>query len=347
MYTVGKNISIRCAKKFATLATPRQIAIKWMSERKKLISTTITASSTNHPLFMGDDKDPIVRNLIGSALDDWRQKASESSSEHLYKLNPSRNRNWDFVKKDEEKQSKSSPGAMNYCLKKQIISQEGAICELQRYIAILKNNNVASSMKTNELLYHLNAWLQASLEAGHIHRQYVNPINLMHNGPIDHDSDLALKMENIAEPFEKSLDVLMHRHNELHFDDFRTLVLSLGCWTQIHKRQNGVKNKIEKTFSNLLISLETGSFDRIFRLRLPPNSPLLLQNVSDKLDLAQAWVFALNGTDVEDKRYLNKVRGNSFPAMFLGRSTNRKIGKNVLIIKRHDFSITIWEPRMC
>ena len=135
------------------------------------------------------------------------------------------------------------------------------------------------------------------------------------------------RIENIAKPLENSIGVLIHRHNELDFNDFRTLVLSLGFWTQLHSGTKRVNNRIETALNNLLISLETGSFDRIFRLRLPPNSPIFLQNVSDKLDLAHVWVFALNGTDWEDRTYRKTVRGNSFPATFIERSTNRKRGK--------------------
>jgi hypothetical protein len=336
MYFIWKNISIRCVTNATTLATQRQIEMKWKFERRNLTSTTIPGCYTSHPLFIGDDEDQIVRNLIGSSLDDWRQKAHESSSEHVNKLNPSRNRNWDYAKKDEEKHIKSNPGEMDSCLKKQMINLEGALSEIQRRIEILKNNNAASSMKTNDLLSHLETWFHASLEAGHIHKQFVH---LLQNRCIDHDSELALRLEDIAEPLESSLDVLIHHNNELDFDDFRTLVLSLGCWTQLHNSPNRVKNRIENTLSNLLISVETGSFNRIFRLRLPPNSPIFLQNVSDKLDLAHVWVFALNGTDGEDDKTLKKVRGNSFPAAFLGRSTNRQMGKDGLKIERQNISI--------
>ena len=78
---------------------------------------------------------------------------------------------------------------------------------------------------------------------------------------------------------------------------------------------------------NLLNSLETGSFERIFHLKLPLDSPLYLKNVSDRLDLAQIWIYAITGSGGEEQPYVKKIRRNSFPAGYIGRATNSKMGK--------------------
>ena len=275
-----------------------------------------------YPLFIADEGSRIIQNVIGNILESNKEKNYQLAVSHLERLKPYVNRNWALTNDDNGISSRNS--GMNSSLKQQLFSPEGTLIEIEKHIKLPGESDKKIDIHNqDDLMVHQNKWLVASVKAANTCNQYHR---VQGNFKMDW-WDVVIKLEHHAETIIDSLEALANRHSELEFKDFKIVILALGCWWPIHTQSTNVKNRVQTKIDNLLNSLETGSFERIFHLKLPLGSPLYLKDASDRLDLAQIWIYALSGSAGEDPTYVKKIRRNSFPATYIGRATNSKMGK--------------------
>ena len=275
---------------------------------------------------MRDDADPIVQKVAGAALKHFQNNTIETKLEHQYKLKPTLHRNWNISEEKEAEvpQVVLNGNGLNKGQRKQLFSYESAFTEIQRHIDELNNNFMGESISDpNSLTYHLNIWLSTSLQANDIYIQYLKSLE-------DKDGrdmlEWILMLEDIGMQIEESLNIIIDRHDELSFKDFKMAVLALGNWLPLYRKSKNVPNKIQNKFAALMKALESGSFQRIFHLKLPVNSPNYLKRVPDRLDLAQVWIYAMTGGGSKETKHVTKIRGDTFPSRYIKRVTDRKMG---------------------
>ena len=132
-------------------------------------------------------------------------------------------------------------------------------------------------------------------------------------------------LDNVCCSIEVHLDRLSGNHRDLELDHLKECIIALGLWPSEFKNAKCSEYKMAEKLKNLLISLETGSFERIWKLKLPEDSPHYLGDAPDRLDLADAWMFALTGGKFIDRS--KNLSWRTFPTKLIKIVTDRKDGK--------------------
>ena len=283
-----------------------------------------------YSLFALNDKNAILQDILGNILSAKSDTKLQAITRHLDRFEPSQNRNWSISINEREKSN--CIRGMDDSLKHQLLSKTVAIKEIERHIEQLNaNSNKDKKLAQNSLMTHQMKFLRVSVEGAKLYTQYSNTENF----DITEFRNYRTELEILGETILESLDTLKKQHTDLKFDDFKIVILALGFWYPIHNQSVMVKNKVKMKIDDLLHSLTLGSIERTRHLKLQfgKESPLYLNNISDRLDLAQIWIFALTGTDGNDFINPKKIRFDSYPGKYIWRATNSKLGnpKNLAI----------------
>ena len=280
----------------------------------------------SHPLFTPNGEDPIIRRIIGNALDLRKKRTCDESAIKSEKLKPSLHRNWASLRKTNNESHQRLIIGLEDRLKNRPFSIHNVQNEIEMYIDaldVLIKQSTAN--ETKSILQPLLTWLNASRKAGQLCKEYPAAANsTKHSSDI---SEISLLLEDIGQTIEETIDHLICHQHELQYEEFRVSILALGCWLPLYNKSFNVKNSLQTKFNTLKSSFEMGSFDRLFHQRLPADSPIYLNDVSKRLGIAQAWTFALLGDNEQEDKYKKYVPSYSFPNIYIKRATNSKLGK--------------------
>ena len=292
----------------------------------KNASADVVTYKYSHPLFTPNREDPIIRRIIGNALDLRKKRTCDESAIKSEKLKPTLHRNWASLRKTNIESHQGLIIGIEDPLKNRPFSIHNVQNEIEMYIDALDVlTKQSTANKTRSILRPLLTWLNASKKAGQLCKEYLAAANsTKHSSDI---SEISLLLEDIGQTIEETIDHLICDQHELQYEEFRVSILALGCWLPLYNKSFNVKNSLQTKFNTLKSSFEMGSFDRLFHQRLPADSPIYLNDVSKRLGIAQAWTFALLGDNEQEDKYKKYVPSYSFPNIFIKRATNSKLGK--------------------
>ena len=323
MNAINKYVSNRM--KFSALVIKSRKKFKHNLKMIRPLTTKKHQEPIKYPLFALNDKNDILQDILGNILSDKSDTKLQAITRHLDRIEPSQNRNWSIS--TNERENSNCIRGMDDSLKHQLLSKTVAIKEIERQIEQLNmNTNKDKNLAQNSLVTHQMKFLRASVEGAKLYTQYSNTENF----DITEFRNYGTELEILGETIHESLDTLKNQHAELTFDDFKIVILALGIWYPIHNQLVMVKNKVKMKIDDLLYSLKLGSIERTrhLKLQLGKESPLYLKHISDRLDLAQIWIFALTGTDGNDFITPKKIRFDSYPGTYIWRATNSKLGNS-------------------
>ena len=324
MHLVQKNISSRAAALCLLSKSKKKIENTYTSGKQTII--TKPGSNQKYPLFNVKDESSIIQNICGHSLANCKESRLETIESYKDKLKPTANRNWVLL--HDENESFNCIRGFKNSFKHHLLSRTGVIKEVEKHIEYLEmNKEKVDALEAEKLIKHKNEWLRASLKAAHITNQYLK----RENSSTEIFKDVKEELEHVAKTISESLAILTNRNKELTNDDLKIVILALGFWCPIHDQSifsMTVKNEMKMKIDNLLLSLEDTSFERILHLKLHlgKDSPVFLKHVSDRLDFAQIWTFALTGTDKIDRN----IKHSSLPMVYMIRATNSKMGKDMI-----------------
>ena len=292
----------------------------------KNASADVVTYKYSHPLFTPNREDPIIRRIIGNALDLRKKRTCDESAIKSEKLKPTLHRNWASLRKTNIESHQGLIIGIEDPLKNRPFSIHNVQNEIEMYIDALDVlTKQSTANKTRSILRPLLTWLNASKKAGQLCKEYLAAANsTKHSSDI---SEISLLLEDIGQTIEETIDHLICDQHELQYEEFRVSILALGCWLPLYNKSFNVKNSLQTKFNTLKSSFEMGSFDRLFHQRLPADSPIYLNDVSKRLGIAQAWTFALLGDNEQEDKYKKYVPSYSFPNIYIKRATNSKLGK--------------------
>ena len=324
MHLVQKNISSRATSLRLVFKSSKKIENSYTSGKQT--TSMKPGSNQKYPLFNVKDESSIIQNICGHSLANCKESRLETIESYKDKLKPTANRNWVLLQ-DENESFNCIRGFKN-SFKHHLLSRTGAIKEVEKHIEYLEvNKKKVDTLEAEKLIKHQNEWLRASLKAAHISNQYLKK----KNSSTKIFKDVEEELEHVAKTISKSLTILTNSSKELTNDDLKIVILALGFWCPIHNQSifsMNVKNEMKMKIDNLLLSLEDTSFERILHLKLHSgkDSPEFLKYVTDRLDFAQIWTFALTGADKND----SNIKPSSFPVVYMIRATNSKLGKDMM-----------------
>ena len=292
----------------------------------KNASADVVTYKYSHPLFTPNGEDPIIRRIIGNALDLRKKRTCDESAIKSEKLKPSLHRNWASLRKTNNESHQGLIIGIEDPLKNRPFSIHNVQNEIEMYIDALDVlTKQSTANKTRSILQPLRTWLNASKKAGQLCKEYLAAANSTeHSSDI---SEISLLLEDIGQTIEETIDHLICHQHELQCEEFRVSILALGCWLPLYNKSFNVKNSLQTKFNTLKSAFEMGSFDRLFHQRLPADSTIYLNDVSKRLGIAQAWTFALLGDNEQEDKYKKYVPSYSFPNIYIKRATNSKLGK--------------------
>ena len=289
-------------------------------------SADVVTYKYSHPLFTPNGEDPIIRRIIGNALDLRKKRTCDENAIKSEKLKPSLHRNWASLRQTNNESHQGLIIGIEKASNSRPFSYHNVRNEIEMYIDaldVLIKQSTANG--TRSILQPLRTWLNVSRKAGKLCKVYLSAANsTRHSSDI---SEISLLLEDIGQTIEETIDHLICRQHELQYEEFRVSILALGCWLPLYNKSFNVKNSLQTKFNTLKSSLEIGSFDRLFHQRLPADSPIYLNDVSKRLGIAQAWTFALLGDNELEDKYKRYVPSYSFPSIYIKRATNSKMGK--------------------
>lgn len=323
MNAINKYVSKRM--KFSAVVVKSRKKFKHNLEIIRPLTTDKHQDQIKFPLFAWDGKNAILQDHLGNILSAQSDTKLQAITSHLERIEPSGNRNWSISSNEREKSN--CIRGMDDSLKHQLLSKTVALKEIERQIEKLNTNtNKDKDLTQNSLVTHQMKFLSASVEGANLYSQYSNTENF----DIAEFRNYAAELENLGDTILESLDTLKNQHTDLKFNDFKIVILALGFWFPIHNQSVMVKNEVKMIIDDLLYSLKLGSIERTrhLKLQLGKESPLYLNHVSDRLDLAQIWIFALTGTDGNDFITPKKLKSDSFPGTYIWRATNGKLGNS-------------------
>ena len=292
----------------------------------KNASADVVTYKYSHPLFTPNGEDPIIRRIIGNALDLRKKRTCDESAIKSEKLKPSFHRNWASLRKTNNELHQGLMIGIEDPLRNRPFSFHNVQNEIETYIDALDVLVAQSTAnETRSILQPLRTWLNASRKANQLCKEYLSASNsTRHSSDI---SEISLLLEDIGQTIEETIDHLICHQHELQYEEFRVSILALGCWLPLYNKTFNVKNSLQTKFNTLKSAFEMGSFDRLFHQRLPADSPIYLNDVSKRLGIAQAWTFALLGDNEQEDKYKKYVPSYSFPNIYIKRATNSKLGK--------------------
>ena len=292
----------------------------------KNASADVVTYKYSHPLFTPNGEDPIIRRIIGNALDLRKKRTCDESAIKSEKLKPTLHRNWASLRKTNNESHQGLIIGIEDPLKNRPFSIHNVQNEIEMYIDALDVlTKQSTANETRSILQPLRTWLNATRKAGQLCKEYLSAANsTRHSSDI---SEISLLLEDIGQTIEETIDHLICHQHELQYEEFRVSILALGCWLPLYNKSFNVKNSLQTKFNTLKSSFEMGSFDRLFHQRLPADSPIYLNDVSKRLGIAQAWTFALLGDNEQEDKYKKYVPSYSFPNIYIKRATNSKLGK--------------------